>query len=120
MGDHTGIECTEATWNPVTGCTQVSAGCDNCYAKRLAQIRLRDIYLSREPVRDGTANRADPFAVRLWPERLSQPARWSQPRRVFVNSMSDLFHKGHSGRLRAPDIRGDAGAWAQDRARDSA
>ena len=93
MGDRTGIEWTDATWNPVTGCTRVSAGCDHCYAATLAETRLRDIYTRRVPVVDSPANRADPFAVRLWPERLEQPIQWSEPRMIFVNSMSDLFHR---------------------------
>jgi protein gp37 len=92
MGDRTGIEWTDATWNPVTGCTKVSAGCDNCYAEVLARRRLRDIYLAQSPAVDTAENQADPFAVRLWPARLKQPARWATPRIVFVNSMSDLFH----------------------------
>lgn len=93
MGDRTGIEWTNATWNPVTGCTKITAGCDNCYAHALAHTRLRDVYLRRLPVADTPANRADPFAVRLWPERLDQPLAWSSPKMVFVNSMSDLFHR---------------------------
>lgn len=92
MNTHTGIEWTDATWNPVTGCTKVSAGCDHCYAATLAQKRLRDIYLQRLPVADSAKNREDPFAVRLWPERLSQPLSWSSSKMIFVNSMSDLFH----------------------------
>lgn len=92
MGTRTGIEWTDATWNPVTGCTKVSSGCDHCYAEALARKRLRDVYLSRLPVVDTPENRRDPFAVRLWPERLDQPIRWSEPRMIFVNSMSDLFH----------------------------
>jgi protein gp37 len=92
MGAKTGIEWTDATWNPVTGCTKVSAGCDHCYAERLARLRLRDAYLRRLPVVDTDENRSDPFAIRLWPERLDQPLRWCEPRMVFVNSMSDLFH----------------------------
>ncbi|KPJ91042.1 MAG: hypothetical protein AMS18_09460 [Gemmatimonas sp. SG8_17] len=92
MGDRTGIEWTDATWNPVSGCTRVSAGCDNCYAARLAETRLRQVYLRRSPAVDNPANRHDPFAVRLWPERLDQPMYWDHPRMVFVNSMSDLFH----------------------------
>jgi len=90
--DRTGIEWTDATWNPVTGCTRVSAGCDHCYAAALAEKRLRHLYLPRPPIVDTSANRADPFAVRLWPERLHQPIRWTDPRMIFVNSMSDLFH----------------------------
>lgn len=93
MGEHTTIEWTEATWNPVTGCTRVSAGCDNCYAHHLAHMRLKDLYTQQRPVVDTPRNRRDPFAVRVWPERLSQPERWKSPRMIFVNSMSDLFHK---------------------------
>lgn len=92
VGDRTQIEWTDATWNPVTGCTRVSAGCDNCYAATLANGRLRDAYRRRLPVVNTRENRADPFAVRLWPERLGQPENWAEPRFVFVNSMSDLFH----------------------------
>jgi len=92
MAERTGIEWTDATWNPVTGCTEVSPGCDHCYAATFARRRLRDVYLARPPVVDSAANRLDPFAVRLWPERVAQPARWADPRMIFVNSMSDLFH----------------------------
>src|SRR2546430_15618039 len=92
MGLKTGIEWTEATWNPVTGCTKVSKGCDNCYAETLARKRLAHLYTRRLPVVDTPDNRRDPFAVRLWPERLEHPTAWAEPRMVFVNSMSDLFH----------------------------
>lgn len=92
MGQGTRIEWTNATWNPVTGCTPVTAGCDNCYALALAHRRLQAIYLRRDPAKLTSENRADPFAVRLWPERLREPQRWRSPRMVFVNSMSDLFH----------------------------
>jgi protein gp37 len=92
MGERTGIEWTDATWNPVTGCTKVSTGCDHCYAATLAEKRLREVYLRRLPVVDSPETRPDPFAVRLWPERLDQPIRWTEPRMIFVNSMSDLFH----------------------------
>jgi protein gp37 len=92
MGTRTKIEWTDATWNPTTGCTKVSAGCDNCYASTLAHGRLDAIYRRRLPVVDTAENRADPFSVRIWPERLDQPERWAEPRLVFVNSMSDLFH----------------------------
>lgn len=93
MGSETGIEWTDATWNPTTGCTKVSAGCDNCYAEALAHRLLKDTYTRNLPVVDSPEHRADPFAVRTWPERLEEPRRWMEPRRVFVNSMSDLFHK---------------------------
>ena len=92
MGDRSSIEWTDATWNPTTGCTKVSSGCDHCYAETLAHRRLRDTYTKRLPVVDSAANRNDPFAVRLWPERLEQPLKWREPRMIFVNSMSDLFH----------------------------
>lgn len=92
MSQSTGIEWTDATWNPVTGCTRVSAGCDNCYAATLAERLLKQIYLGRAPVADSDTTRRDPFAVRLWPERLEDPLAWSEPRQIFVNSMSDLFH----------------------------
>lgn len=92
MKDNTGIEWTDATWNPMTGCTKLSAGCDNCYAHVVAQTKTRDVYLRRLPVRDTSVGRADPFAPRFWSERLEQPLRWREPRRVFVNSMSDVFH----------------------------
>lgn len=92
MGTRTGIEWTAATWNPMTGCTPISSGCDHCYAKTVAERRTRDIYLRRLPVKDTDANRSDPFAPRFWPERLTQPLSWRIPRRVFVNSMSDVFH----------------------------
>ena len=92
MGQRSGIEWTDSTWNPVTGCTQVSAGCDNCYALTLAHRLLDKHYKRRRPARNTASNRRDPFAVRLWPERLPEPLRWRRPQRVFVNSMADLFH----------------------------
>ena len=92
MANRTGIEWTDITWNPVTGCTQVSAGCDNCYALTLAHRLLRQHYTKRLPERDTSGNRRDPFAVRLWPERLEEPLHWRGSQRVFVNSMGDLFH----------------------------
>lgn len=82
MSDDSKIEWTDATWNPVTGCTEVSPGCDHCYAKTFAE-RFRG-------VRGHHFERG--FDVVLRPERLDQPLRWKRPRRIFVNSMSDLFH----------------------------
>jgi protein gp37 len=93
MSAQSGIEWTDSTWNPVTGCTQVSSGCDHCYALTLSHRLLRNHYLRKRPVVDDPARRSDPFAVRLWEERLRDPIGWTEPRRVFVNSMSDLFHK---------------------------
>ena len=92
MKDKTGIEWTDATWNPMTGCAKLSAGCDHCYAYALAQTKTRDVYLRRAPVHDTAEGRVDPFAPRFWEERLDQPLRWAAPRRIFVNSMSDVFH----------------------------
>jgi protein gp37 len=77
------IEWTEATWNPVTGCTQVSPGCAHCYAKTFAE-RFQGV--PDHPYEQG-------FALRLWPDRLEVPLRWRRPRMIFVNSMSDLFHE---------------------------
>jgi protein gp37 len=88
----TGIEWTDATWNPMTGCTQISTGCDHCYAKTLAETKTRENYLRRPPVRDSAENRANPFAPRFWEDRVRQPLSWRTPKRIFVNSMSDVFH----------------------------
>lgn len=82
MADNSAIEWTEATWNPLTGCTKVSPGCDHCYAETFAE-RFRGV--------PGHAFEQG-FDLRLRPERLDQPLRWRRPRRIFVNSMSDLFH----------------------------
>ncbi len=83
MPQSSAIEWTEATWNPVTGCSQVSPGCAHCYAKAFAE-RWRGI--PGHPYEQG-------FDLRLWPERLEVPLRWRKPRTIFVNSMSDLFHE---------------------------
>ncbi|MEJ7811470.1 MAG: phage Gp37/Gp68 family protein [Gemmatimonadaceae bacterium] len=88
----TKIEWTNETWNPMTGCTKISSGCDHCYAFTLAHTKTRDVYLKGLPVKDTPENRADPFAPRFWEGRLDQPIRWKDPRRIFVNSMSDVFH----------------------------
>ncbi len=92
MGTNTKIEWTTVTWNCMTGCTKISAGCDNCYAYTLAHGKLKEIYGRHPPVKDTEANRADSFAPRFWEDRLLQPYSWRQPQRVFVNSMSDVFH----------------------------
>lgn len=92
MGSKTGIEWTNVTWNPMTGCTKISSGCDNCYAFTLAHDRLSDVYKRRLPVKDTPANREDPFAPRFWDDRLMEPFSWRDAKRVFVNSMSDVFH----------------------------
>lgn len=86
------IEWTDATWNPVVGCTRVSAGCQNCYAERMAN-RLAQNPATPEYV--GLAeNGRWTGVVKCLPERLGQPLRWRKPKRIFVNSMSDLFHEG--------------------------
>lgn len=83
MADGSSIEWTDATWNPVTGCTKITAGCVNCYAARFSE-RFRGV--KGHPFETG-------FDITLRPARLDQPLRWRRPRTIFVNSMSDLFHK---------------------------
>ena len=83
MSDKSKISWTDATWNPVTGCTKISAGCANCYAERLAK-RLQAM---------GQQNYRDGFNVRCHEDILGIPFRWKKPRRIFVCSMSDLFHE---------------------------
>jgi len=83
MSDKSAIEWTDATWNPVTGCTQVSPGCDHCYALTFAE-RFRGV--PGHHYEQG-------FDLRLWPERLRLPLKWRQPRRIFAVSMGDPFHK---------------------------
>lgn len=82
MAQGSGIEWTESTWNPVTGCTKISPGCKNCYAERMAH-RLQ---------RMGQPNYRNGFEVTLQPGMLELPFRWRKPQSIFVNSMSDLFH----------------------------
>jgi protein gp37 len=84
MSDNSKIEWTDATWNPVRGCTKVSPGCKHCYAETFAE-RFRGV--PGHPFGFG-------FDLRLVPEKLAEPLRWRTPRMVFVNSMSDLFHEG--------------------------
>lgn len=83
MADGSAIEWTDATWNPVTGCTKITAGCDNCYAARFSE-RWRGI--PGHSFENG-------FDLTLRPERIDQPLAWKRSRMIFVNSMSDLFHK---------------------------
>lgn len=91
MADGTGIEWTEATWNPVTGCDRVSAGCDNCYALTLSK-RLKAMGAEKYQT-DGDPRTSGPgFGVTIHPKSLEQPYRWRASKLVFVNSMSDLFH----------------------------
>ena len=83
MATRSNIEWTEMTWNPVTGCTKISQGCKHCYAERMAK-RLKAM---------GSGRYENGFRVTLHPDSLDAPRRWRQPRVVFVNSMSDLFHE---------------------------
>lgn len=82
MSQLTSIEWTDATWNPVRGCTKISPGCKHCYAKTFAE-RFRGV--PGHPYERG-------FDLRLVPEKLNEPLKWKRPRKIFVNSMSDLFH----------------------------
>jgi protein gp37 len=95
MGENTKIEWTDATWNPVTGCSKVSQGCKHCYAERdWPRFHGKQTFVERWD--DGVAKTARPRRftdVMVHPERLDQPIRWTKPRRIFVNSMSDLFHE---------------------------
>jgi protein gp37 len=83
MSSNSAIEWTDATWNPVTGCTKISPGCQHCYAETFAE-RFRGV--PGHPYQQG-------FDLKLWPDRLVLPLRWKRSKFIFVNSMSDLFHK---------------------------
>src|SRR5712671_7548918 len=83
MSDQSKIEWTDATWNPVRGCTKISPGCKHCYAETFAE-RFRGV--PSHPYEQG-------FVLRLVPEKLTEPLLWKTSRMVFVNSMSDLFHE---------------------------
>jgi protein gp37 len=99
MGDRSPIEWTDATWNPVTGCTKVSQGCKHCYAERVfprvyGKHMMQDFHSDAGPARAILPPRPRRFTdVVSHPDRLDQPLHWKKPRRVFVNSMSDLFHE---------------------------
>jgi protein gp37 len=82
LADKSAIEWTDATWNPVRGCTKISPGCKNCYAETFAE-RFRGV--PGHPFEQG-------FDLRLIPDKLHEPLKWKTPRKIFVNSMSDLFH----------------------------
>ena len=83
MGQKSSIEWTESTWNPLTGCTKISPGCQHCYAERMS-YRLQKM---------GQPNYANGFALTLHRQALEIPLRWKTPQTIFVNSMSDLFHE---------------------------
>lgn len=97
MGSRTGIQWTEKTWNPMVGCTHVSAGCDHCYAAQQASTRLAHTRQYQGLAVNGVFT----GQVRLLPERLDQPLRWQKPSRIFVNSMSDLWHPAVPGQYQA-------------------
>src|SRR6266436_3249059 len=84
MSQGSTIEWTDATWNPVRGCTKISPGCAHCYAETFSE-RFRGV--PGHPYEQG-------FDLRLVPEKLAEPLRWTKPSMIFVNSMSDLFHEG--------------------------
>ena len=84
MADNTKIEWADASWSPITGCSPISAGCDNCYARRMAR---------RLGGRFGYPETPNHFDVTFHPDRLDQPFKWRKPRRIFVCSMGDLFHE---------------------------
>jgi protein gp37 len=95
MGEKTDIEWTDATWNPVRGCTKISPGCAHCYAETFAE-RFRGV--PGHPYEQG-------FDLRLVPHKLAEPLRWREPKMVFVNSMSDLFHEDVSNDYIAKVVR---------------
>src|SRR5580704_12154316 len=84
MAEHSTIEWTDATWNPVRGCTKISPGCKHCYAEAFAE-RFRGV--PGHPYQQG-------FDLKLVPAKIAEPLRWLSPKMIFVNSMSDLFHEG--------------------------
>ncbi|MGO9465222.1 MAG: DUF5131 family protein [Isosphaeraceae bacterium] len=100
MSQHSEIEWTDATWNPIRGCTKITPGCDHCYAETFAE-RFRGV--KGHPYEQG-------FDLRLVPEKLAEPLRWKTSKMVFVNSMSDLFHKD------VPDDYVTAVCWVMERA----
>jgi protein gp37 len=102
----TSIEWTDASWNPIVGCTEISPGCANCYAARLAATRLKhhpdyqglavihqDRYVSADKPKVNCSHWEHDVHVRLLPERLEEPVHWRKPRRIFVCDMGDLFHE---------------------------
>lgn len=106
MSQQSSIQWTDATWNPIRGCVKVSAGCKNCYAETFAE-RFRGV--KGHPYEQG-------FDLRLVPEKLAEPLTWKKPRRVFVNSMSDLFQDGVPDEFiaRAFAVMAVAGAFCPD------
>lgn len=93
MGDKSAIEWTDATWNPIVGCSIVSPGCTNCYAMRTAGARTKHTAKYEGLTKPSKAGPIWTGEVRLWEKTLTEPLRWREPRMVFVNSMGDLFHE---------------------------
>lgn len=93
MADATNIEWTDSTWNPTTGCDKVSPGCDNCYAMTLAP-RLKAMGSAHYQTDGDPATSGPGFGIAMHADALDKPLHWKRPRKIFVNSMSDLFHSG--------------------------
>jgi len=93
MSDNSTIEWTDATWNPTTGCDKVSPGCDHCYAMTLAK-RLKGMGSAHYQTDGNPATSGPGFGIAMHPDALDKPLHWAKPKRIFVNSMSDLFHDG--------------------------
>lgn len=94
MGDGTSIEWTDATWNPVVGCSKVSPGCEHCYAIGVTHRGLTEAHRGLTVVPEGQTRPEWNGRINVAESRLDQPLRWRRPRRIFVNSLSDLFHPG--------------------------
>ena len=106
----TSIEWTDATWNPVAGCTVISPGCTNCYAMRMAaRLDAMGMKKYRGLTRKSGKRAVWTGKVRLDHDALGIPAGWKKPRRIFVNSMSDLFHEARASRVRRRCLACDAG-----------
>lgn len=93
MGDKSAIEWTDATWNPIVGCSIVSPGCTNCYAMKTAGARTKHTAKYQGLTQPSKAGPVWTGEVRFWEKALTDPLKWREPRRVFVNSMGDLFHE---------------------------
>lgn len=100
MADSSNIEWTDATWNPTTGCDKVSPGCDNCYAMTLAP-RLKAMGSAHYQTDGDPRTSGTGFGIAMHADALDKPLRWTRPRKIFVNSMSDLFHTGVTHEFRA-------------------
>ncbi len=110
MSDKTSIEWTDATWNPIRGCSRVSEGCRHCYAEGVAYRFSGPGQPYEGLVRigaDGERRREWNGQVQFVEKHLLDPLRWKKPRRIFVNSMSDLFHENVTDDIARPDFRGD-------------